>query len=852
MFCQIVSVDTDEWDRGWLKIMKSTENNTRLIQILQSTQAVPLSITFIQMDGSVNECHPHLEILFCLSGTSDIIVDGVVYNMQAEDVILINTGSVHSINSYNSSALSIAFPPEVVAAVTPEEPWFNLNSVGNTESPHYDLVRHYLAALVKLNSGSQKPYATLGVFYQLLHLLTEQFRSAIPPGKKTRSSNDTVLYVMNYIQTHYKEHLTLSDLAEKFNISAPYLSACFEKQLNTTFMAYYTEIRLNQAVHRMLITEDTIETIALECGFRNVRSYTESFKKAYGMLPSEYRLKNRDNLSRPEQPDMFSTLDLNRLARYLDMDKTGGQQIWPERTVSTISLDAGTVDLGSTGRRLTHTFRKFCCVGSARQFLYADVQQMLKRLQSEIGYEYVKFHGILSDEMMVYDEDASGNPLYSFVLVDKVLDFVQSVHLKPLMQLSFMPVKLASDPQKNIDFGHFNTSPPRDLFRWCNLVEALVKHCISRYGLETVRSWLFCVWNEPDSSESLFGWNNEEQFFDFYRRTLNTVKNVDSQLVFGSPSLLFLAEEGAWASRFIDFCRKNACMPDFLNTHYYDNSFPDFAPGQKMEMSEELLLQSAPLQADPYAFNRYISKVKERVASFSEKHLPIYVTEWNLTVSHRDPINDTCFKAVYLAKNLLQNYDSLDSFGYWTLTDFHEEMQLSQDLFHGGLGLFTYNGIAKAHYSVFRFVSHLGDTLLSEGNGWFITRRGDGVALILYNYEHYSKLFSSGILSQRDVHNRYAPFIDQKKAVFRMKLEHIPTERCSIKEMYVNRNYGSSYDAWVRMGAQPLETQEEYDFLDEQSHPAFYLHHENVHNGVLEFETSLDNLEVRYVEITPV
>ncbi|MCQ2981647.1 MAG: helix-turn-helix domain-containing protein [Treponemataceae bacterium] len=832
--------------------MKTVEKPARMLQILHPSKAVPLNITFIQMTGTVSECHPYLEILFCLSGSVDIIVDGVVYNMHAEDVILVNKDSAHSINSFDSSALSITFPAEVCTAVTPEEPWFNLNSSGNTESPHYDMVRHYLALLVKLNSGSQKPYATLGVFYQLLHLLTEQFRSAIPPGRKTRSSNDTVQYVMNYIQTHYAEHLTLSGLAEKFYISAPYLSACFEKQLNTTFMAYYTEVRLTQAVHRMLTSDETIETIALECGFRNVRSYTESFKKTYGMLPSEYRLKNRDVLTRQERPDIPDELNLNRLARYLDIGSSGGSLSDGDLAASTISLDAGTVDLGATGTPLKHTFRKFCCVGSARQFLYADVQQMLKRLQSEIGYEYVKFHGILSDEMMVYDEDSSGNPLYSFVLVDKVLDFLSSIHLKPLIQLSFIPVKLASDPQKNIDFGHFNTSPPRDVFRWCNLVETLVKHCISRYGLETVRGWLFCVWNEPDASESLFGWNDEKQFYDFYRRTLNTVKNIDSQLVFGSPSLLFLAEEDSWASRFLDFCRKNACMPDFLNVHYYDNSFPGSAEDQDWDMSGETLLQVTPLQADPYAFSRYISKVKELTANYSTKQLPIYLTEWNLTISHRDPINDTCFKAVYLAKNLLQNYDRLDSFGYWTLTDFHEELQLSQDLYHGGLGLFTYNGIAKAHYSVFRFMKHLGDTLLSQGNGWFITRKNNGVVLILYNYEHYSKLFSSGILSQRDVHNRYAPFIDQKKAVFRMKLEHIPTERCAVREMYVNRNYGSSYDAWVRMGAQPLETQDEYDFLDEQSHPAFYLHQENVHNGVLEFETSLDNLEVRYVEITPV
>ena len=100
---------------------------------------------------------------------------------------------------------------------------------------------------------------------------------------------------------------------------------------------------------------------------------------------------------------------------------------------------------------------------------------------------------------------------------------------------------------------------------------------------------------------------------------------------------------------------------------------------------------------DPNAFSKAIKDLKEWVRQMGLNGMPIYLTEWNLTVSHRNLINDTCFKSCYLAKNLLENFDELDAFGYWVLTDMIEETQPSNNEFHGGLGLFTYDQIKKPH-----------------------------------------------------------------------------------------------------------------------------------------------------------
>lgn len=136
--------------------------------------------------------------------------------------------------------------------------------------------------------------------------------------------------------------------------------------------------------------------------------------------------------------------------------------------------------------------------------------------------------------------------------------------------------RATSDPGRMVDFYHYNTAPPKDLKKWTDLVDALIRHFISRYGLSEVRQWLFCVWNEPDETVNEFSWPDRTQFFEFYCATYQTVKAIDRDFLFGTPSLLLsITEEEGWAADFFRYLRDNDCPPDFLNIHYYDNTLFD-------------------------------------------------------------------------------------------------------------------------------------------------------------------------------------------------------------------------------------------------------------------------------------
>src|SRR5436190_16910891 len=84
------------------------------------------------------------------------------------------------------------------------------------------------------------------------------------------------------------------------------------------------------------------------------------------------------------------------------------------------------------------------CVGSdhAPVALRADWQQQLKRCHDELGFQYVRFHGLLSDDMGTLVREKN-RFLYSFFNADRVFDFLLTIGMKPFVELSFMPTALA-------------------------------------------------------------------------------------------------------------------------------------------------------------------------------------------------------------------------------------------------------------------------------------------------------------------------------------------------------------------------------------------------------------------------
>lgn len=445
---------------------------------------------------------------------------------------------------------------------------------------------------------------------------------------------------------------------------------------------------------------------------------------------------------------------------------------------------------------LRRPWERLICAGRAHEGLREGWRNQLRRVQEEIGFDYIRFHGIFMDEMMVYTEDEDGAAVYNWRYVDDLFDFLLSVDIRPFVELAFMPAALSTD-EKTIFWWRGRMSPPSSYDRWGDLVTEFVRHCVRRYGLHEVRSWYFEVWNEPNLKDWFFS-GDQADYFRLYEVSAAAVKAVDAGLRIGGPATSnFKNGEAPWVRDFIGHCTDNGVPLDFVSVHPYPNTFPLTHGGGFTECYRE-----------PGATSEDLKWTRETLDAAGLEDVEVHVTEWNVSPNPRDLVHDTAFMAPFVIKNALESAEFTDSLGFWVFTDIFEETAAGVEPFHGGFGLINHHGIVKPAYHGFAFLSELGDYVLASEPGCIVTGNSPhqlngeapadsftDIRILLYHYVHFTERFASGDRSALRINDRYRVFEEAQPLDIDVMLESIgPTEAV---EIVCSRKHGSAYDVWA-------------------------------------------------------
>ena len=375
-------------------------------------------------------------------------------------------------------------------------------------------------------------------------------------------------------------------------------------------------------------------------------------------------------------------------------------------------------DATTPGTPLPHIWEYSVGSGHAPLALRADYQAQLTRCRKELGVRHVRFHGLLSDDMgtLVCERNER---LYSFVNADRIWDFLVSIGMRPIVELSFMPTTLASGNATVFSYRG-NVTPPRDYAEWATLVSALAHHCVARYGVDEVRQWLFEVWNEPNLQS--FWRGTRDAYFTLYQHSAHALKDTDDELRVGGPA----TAQNAWIGEFLDFCDSNDLPADFVSTHHY----PTDAFGHPGDDTESQLAAST----------RSVLRDRARRTHERARGKPLYYTEWNTSSNSRDPLHDEPYAAAVVVKTMLEATGLVDGYSFWTFSDIFEENYFPWSPFHGGFGLLNLYGVAKPSYRAFELLHALGTDLIGAWSdqhptvdAWAV-RQPDGIALVLTNH----------------------------------------------------------------------------------------------------------------------
>ncbi|MDR0948989.1 MAG: xylan 1,4-beta-xylosidase [Lachnospiraceae bacterium] len=358
------------------------------------------------------------------------------------------------------------------------------------------------------------------------------------------------------------------------------------------------------------------------------------------------------------------------------------------------------------------------CVGTGRMglALQKEYQEQLALVQKEIGFSYIRGHGLFNEDMAIYQEykDPSGNliPEYNFTYLDLVMDSYLELNIRPFLELGFMPKKMASGEQA-IFYWRGNVTPPKSYDAWAKLVQATLKHLMERYGADEVTTWPIEVWNEPNLPGFWKGADMQE-YFKLFDVTFHAIKEVDTRFRVGGPAICGVMDE-LWIRSFMEYCQSNKIPVDFVTRHHYTTELP-----------KHVGHYGYPKINNPEVGFANLLTTREIIDSFPEyKGLEIHITEFSTSYIPNCPLHDTNQNAAYIAHQLSRLGDVNESYSYWTFGDIFEEIGVPFTPFHGGFGMVANGCIPKPTFWTFAFYKKLKGTCVFKSEDAVIVRKDD-------------------------------------------------------------------------------------------------------------------------------
>lgn len=264
------------------------------MRILHEPIQRSFTITKLHKEWGFAHWHQRVEFVYILEGVCEIKVGSAKKVCKAGDMVVVHCGEIHSIVDMQDSTMYVCtFDPELI------------------HYHHEDMrfIRSYISAQMLKEAGiegavfqcledsyrenvNQQAWNDVMILsnimriYSLLVRYFERSEEEKPQNPaKLRQFQDALLY----IEENYTENITLSDVARVINYNTSYVSSLFVAYTGLNFKTYLDSFRVNKAVKLIKRTERTISDISAQCGFANIRTFNNVFRRVTGMTPMQVR-----------------------------------------------------------------------------------------------------------------------------------------------------------------------------------------------------------------------------------------------------------------------------------------------------------------------------------------------------------------------------------------------------------------------------------------------------------------------------------------------------------------------------------------------------------------------------------
>lgn len=244
---------------------------------------------------SVPHTHNHLELFYIVGGKGQFLIQDQLYPVNSNNLVIINPNVTHTEVSLNAQPLEyIVLGIEGIELATSESSNGQFNILDHFESVEISsCLRNILREMEQKNTGYED---VCQAYMEILIIrLMRNTALAVPTEPQVVSGNRQCASVKRYIDLHFKESLTLDQLAEDAHMNKYYLSHAFKREYGISPINYMITKRIEESKYLLAETDLSMSQIAQLLGFSSLSYFSQVFRRTQSVSPMEYR-QNTKNL----------------------------------------------------------------------------------------------------------------------------------------------------------------------------------------------------------------------------------------------------------------------------------------------------------------------------------------------------------------------------------------------------------------------------------------------------------------------------------------------------------------------------------------------------------------------------
>lgn len=245
--------------------------------------------------------HQHLEVLYLTSGQMTASINETTYELHPSDILVVNPQDIHCTHALGDCHYYLLQIPSIhLERISTDWKLLHFSEyLPHTSSP--DSLNFQLSEIfrefIELDQKREKGWHLLFFtrLYYFLYLLYTKGSSllSIQNKKSTERDFQRIEQSMQYVRKHYREQITLNQIAELLCVTPEYFCRLFKKYTGQTFFTYVAQVRLLRFYQELMQTNESITFLLEKNGITNYKQFMRMFKETYGTTPHKLRMQQR-------------------------------------------------------------------------------------------------------------------------------------------------------------------------------------------------------------------------------------------------------------------------------------------------------------------------------------------------------------------------------------------------------------------------------------------------------------------------------------------------------------------------------------------------------------------------------